>query len=122
MQAVGFDGDVRKQEDAARVLAATVVHFGKLDILVNGAAGNFLASPEDLTPKGFRTGTSSNCVLVCIQIQWSSLLQLFPIVSDTPSVWFETLAFHPSSKTGFALLPSRKVVSLVYHYKTGVTR
>ncbi|KAG2574679.1 peroxisomal 2,4-dienoyl-CoA reductase [(3E)-enoyl-CoA-producing]-like [Panicum virgatum] len=55
LRAVGFDGDVRKQEDAARVLAATVEHFGKLDILVNGAAGNFLASPEDLTPKGFRT-------------------------------------------------------------------
>jgi hypothetical protein len=57
LQAVGFDGDVRKQEDTARVLAATVEHFGKLDILVNGAAGNFLASPEDLKPKGFRTGT-----------------------------------------------------------------
>ncbi|GJN01768.1 hypothetical protein PR202_ga19063 [Eleusine coracana subsp. coracana] len=55
LQAAGFDGDVRKQEDAARVLAATVEQFGKLDILVNGAAGNFLASPEDLTPKGFRT-------------------------------------------------------------------
>uniref|UniRef100_A0A0A9ESV3 2,4-dienoyl-CoA reductase [(3E)-enoyl-CoA-producing] n=2 Tax=Arundo donax TaxID=35708 RepID=A0A0A9ESV3_ARUDO len=55
VQAVGFDGDVRKQEDAARVLAATVEHFGKLDILINGAAGNFLASPEDLKPKGFRT-------------------------------------------------------------------
>ncbi|CAL5030082.1 unnamed protein product [Urochloa decumbens] len=55
LRAVGFDGDVRKQEDAARVLAATVEHFGKLDILVNGAAGNFLASPEDLKPKGFRT-------------------------------------------------------------------
>ena len=34
----------------------------------------------------------------------------------------ETLAFRPSSKTGFALLPSRKVVSLVCHYETGVTR
>ncbi|KAJ1272745.1 hypothetical protein BS78_06G226200 [Paspalum vaginatum] len=55
LNAVGFDGDVRKQEDAARVVAATVEHFGKLDILVNGAAGNFLASPEDLKPKGFRT-------------------------------------------------------------------
>uniref|UniRef100_A0A453CQU5 2,4-dienoyl-CoA reductase [(3E)-enoyl-CoA-producing] n=1 Tax=Aegilops tauschii subsp. strangulata TaxID=200361 RepID=A0A453CQU5_AEGTS len=56
LRAVGFQGDVRNQEDAARVLASTVEHFGKLDILVNGAAGNFLASPEDLTPKGFRTG------------------------------------------------------------------
>ncbi|VAH35674.1 unnamed protein product [Triticum turgidum subsp. durum] len=55
LRAVGFQGDVRNQKDAARVLASTVEHFGKLDILVNGAAGNFLASPEDLTPKGFRT-------------------------------------------------------------------
>jgi hypothetical protein len=73
------------------VLAATVGHFGKLDILVNGAAGNFLASPEDLTPKGFRTGTSSKCALVSIHIQWSSLLQLFPIVRDTLSLWFGRL-------------------------------
>lgn len=55
IQAIGVEGDVRKQEDAARVLETTVKHFGKLDILVNGAAGNFLASPEDLSPNGFRT-------------------------------------------------------------------
>ena len=64
VQAVGFQGDVRKQEDAARVLTSTVQHFGRLDILVNGAAGNFLASPEDLTPKGFRTGASLNHMLL----------------------------------------------------------
>ena len=55
-KAVGFDGDVRKQEDAKRVVESTVKHFGKLDILVNAAAGNFLVSPEDLSPNGFRTG------------------------------------------------------------------
>ncbi|KAL3503756.1 hypothetical protein ACH5RR_038205 [Cinchona calisaya] len=53
--AVGFEGDVRKQEDAKRVVESTVKHFGKLDILVNAAAGNFLVSPEDLSPNGFRT-------------------------------------------------------------------
>eukprot|EP00983_Pelagomonas_calceolata_P117043 1160378-Pelagomonas_calceolata.AAC.8 len=31
--------------------------FGRLDILVNCAAGNFLATAENLTPNGFRTGT-----------------------------------------------------------------
>ena len=56
MQAIGLEGDVRKREDATRVIETTVRHFGKLDILVNGAAGNFLASPEDLSPNGFRTG------------------------------------------------------------------
>ncbi|KAK6947212.1 hypothetical protein RJ641_000685 [Dillenia turbinata] len=53
--AVGFQGDVRKQEDAKRVVESTIQHFGKLDILVNAAAGNFLVSPEDLSPNGFRT-------------------------------------------------------------------
>ncbi|GAA0173162.1 reductase [Lithospermum erythrorhizon] len=53
--AVGFVGDVRKQEDAKRVVESTIKHFGKLDILVNAAAGNFLVSAEDLSPKGFKT-------------------------------------------------------------------
>ncbi|CAL9116327.1 unnamed protein product [Musa acuminata var. zebrina] len=55
IRAIGVEGDVRNQEDAARVVEETFKHFGKLDILVNGAAGNFLASPEDLSPNGFRT-------------------------------------------------------------------
>ncbi|KAL4573009.1 hypothetical protein LXL04_019802 [Taraxacum kok-saghyz] len=49
-EAAGFAGDVRNQEDAKRVVESTVAHFGKLDILVNAAAGNFLVSPEDLSP------------------------------------------------------------------------
>ncbi|KAI3804694.1 hypothetical protein L1987_26431 [Smallanthus sonchifolius] len=53
--AVGFAGDVRKQEDAKRVVESTIERFGKIDILVNAAAGNFLVSPEDLSPNGFRT-------------------------------------------------------------------
>lgn len=56
MKAVGFEGDVRKQEDAKRVVESTFKHFGWLDILVNAAAGNFLVSAEDLSPNGFRTG------------------------------------------------------------------
>lgn len=55
-QAVGFVGDVRKQEDAKRVIESTFKHFGRIDILVNAAAGNFLVSAEDLSPNGFRTG------------------------------------------------------------------
>ncbi|XP_071703544.1 peroxisomal 2,4-dienoyl-CoA reductase [(3E)-enoyl-CoA-producing]-like [Rutidosis leptorrhynchoides] len=55
IQAIGVEGDVRKKEDAARVIDATVKQFGKLDILVNAAAGNFLVPSEDLSPNGFRT-------------------------------------------------------------------
>jgi len=35
---------------------ATTDKWGRLDILVNAAAGNFLAPAEILTPKGFKTG------------------------------------------------------------------
>lgn len=53
--AIGLEGDVRKQEDAARVVESTFKHFGRIDILVNAAAGNFLVAAEDLSPNGFRT-------------------------------------------------------------------
>ncbi|KAH7557845.1 hypothetical protein JRO89_XS11G0228300 [Xanthoceras sorbifolium] len=55
IKAVGFEGDVRNQEDAKRVVESTFRHFGRLDILVNAAAGNFLVSAEDLSPNGFKT-------------------------------------------------------------------
>ncbi len=52
---VSEPGDVRRPEDCKRVVAATVEKFGRLDILVNGAAGNFLASADKLSTNGFRT-------------------------------------------------------------------
>ncbi|KAL7241487.1 hypothetical protein ACSBR1_014142 [Camellia fascicularis] len=55
IQAIGLEGDVRNRDDAVRVLESTIKHFGKLDILVNAAAGNFLVPAEDLSPNGFRT-------------------------------------------------------------------
>src|SRR5436853_540147 len=47
--------DVRKPEEVEKAIAATVDRFGKIDIVVNGAAGNFLCKPEDLSPNGFGT-------------------------------------------------------------------
>ncbi|XP_002980582.2 peroxisomal 2,4-dienoyl-CoA reductase [Selaginella moellendorffii] len=48
-------GDVRSPDDAAKAVNLAVERFGKLSILVNSAAGNFLAPAELLTSKGFRT-------------------------------------------------------------------
>jgi 2,4-dienoyl-CoA reductase [(3E)-enoyl-CoA-producing], peroxisomal len=47
--------DVRDPDAIARAVRATVERFGKLDTLVNGAAGNFLAPAAALSPNGFRT-------------------------------------------------------------------
>lgn len=48
-------GDVREADSCVAAVDAAVTKFGRLDILVNSAAGNFLSSLESLTPKGFRT-------------------------------------------------------------------
>ena len=48
-------GDVRLSADCERLVADTVARFGQLNMLVNSAAGNFLATAEGLKPKGFQT-------------------------------------------------------------------
>ena len=47
--------DVRDYEAVEAAVAATVEHYGKIDILVNGAAGNFLCAAEQLSANGFGT-------------------------------------------------------------------
>jgi peroxisomal 2,4-dienoyl-CoA reductase len=54
-EALAVAADVRNPEDVQRAIAATVERFGKIDIVVNGAAGNFLCKPEELSPNGFGT-------------------------------------------------------------------
>ncbi len=54
-QALAVVADVRNPEDVEKALAATVQQFGKVDIVVNGAAGNFLCAAEELSPNGFGT-------------------------------------------------------------------
>lgn len=46
-------GDVRDPAAAEAAVTSTVEAFGRLDILVNGAAGNFLCLAENLSPNGF---------------------------------------------------------------------
>ncbi len=47
--------DVRDYEAVENALARTVEHFGKIDIVINGAAGNFLAAADQLSANGFGT-------------------------------------------------------------------
>lgn len=54
-EAMAVAADVRNMEEVERAVAAAVERFGKLDIVVNGAAGNFLCPAEELSPNGFGT-------------------------------------------------------------------
>lgn len=47
--------DVRDSEQIKAAVASAMAEFGKLDILINGAAGNFLCAAADLSPNGFGT-------------------------------------------------------------------
>uniref|UniRef100_A0A061SLR5 2,4-dienoyl-CoA reductase [(3E)-enoyl-CoA-producing] n=1 Tax=Tetraselmis sp. GSL018 TaxID=582737 RepID=A0A061SLR5_9CHLO len=55
IEAQGVQGDVRSAEKCEESVRSAVAAFSRLDILVNCAAGNFLATAESLSTKGFRT-------------------------------------------------------------------
>jgi len=47
--------DVRDFDAVQNAIARTVEEYGHIDIIVNGAAGNFLCAAEQLSPNGFGT-------------------------------------------------------------------
>ena len=47
--------DVREEKECQQAVEICLKTFGKIDILINGAAGNFLASSAKLSAKGFKT-------------------------------------------------------------------
>lgn len=50
-----ISGDVRDSKSCAAAAKTLTDIYGKIDILVNGAAGNFLASASKLSSNGFKT-------------------------------------------------------------------
>lgn len=54
-QALALGADVRRPDALAAVMTAIEARWGRLDILVNAAAGNFLAPAAALSPNGFGT-------------------------------------------------------------------
>jgi len=55
VRAVAVAGDVRIPADVDGMVSRTVDAFGRLDVLVNGAAGNFVCLADVLSPNGFGT-------------------------------------------------------------------
>lgn len=54
-KSIAIAADVRQPEQVENAVARTIEAFGKIDIVVNGAAGNFLCAAEELSPNGFGT-------------------------------------------------------------------
>lgn len=51
----GYSLDVRQYEAVAQALATQVAAHGPIDVLISGAAGNFPALAEKLSPNGFKS-------------------------------------------------------------------
>jgi peroxisomal 2,4-dienoyl-CoA reductase len=54
-KAIAVAADVRQPDEVENAVARTIEQLGKIDIVVNGAAGNFLCAAEELSPNGFGT-------------------------------------------------------------------
>jgi citronellol/citronellal dehydrogenase len=46
--------DVREPDQVAALVDAILERFGRVDVLVNNAGGQFAATPENISPKGWR--------------------------------------------------------------------
>jgi len=53
-QVLAVASDVRKPNEVQDVVDQTISKFGKIDILINNAAGNFISPTEMLSPGGFK--------------------------------------------------------------------
>ena len=54
-KAVFVSGDVRDAAQCEKMVAKAVASFGRIDVLVNNAAGNFVTAAEDLSPNALKT-------------------------------------------------------------------
>ena len=55
VRALARAADVRQPDAVGDMVGAVVEELGRLDIVVNGAAGNFICLAENLSPNGFGT-------------------------------------------------------------------
>ncbi len=58
--AVHVGGDVREPADAERMIAFALERFGRLDVLVNNAGGQYFVPAEAIEPKGWQAVMTLN--------------------------------------------------------------
>ena len=54
-ECIAIPADVRDYAAVENAIAKTVEHYGRIDIVINGAAGNFLCAANELSSNGFGT-------------------------------------------------------------------
>jgi len=59
-EATGWPADVRQPAALERAFAEAAARFGAIDVLISGAAGNFLARATDMSANAFKTVVDSD--------------------------------------------------------------
>lgn len=54
--------DIREEDQIEATMAAIKEHYGRLDVLVNNAGGQYVAAARDITNKGFETVIRNNLI------------------------------------------------------------
>jgi len=72
--------DVRKPEQVRLLMDATRKRRGRLDVLVNNAAGNFVVRSEDLSPNGWRA-----VVGIVLDGTFFCSREAFPLLRESPN-------------------------------------
>jgi peroxisomal 2,4-dienoyl-CoA reductase len=69
VRALPVQTDIRQHEQVAAMVQTAIDTFGRIDVLVNNAAGSFLAAARKITPKGWQSvvDTTLNGTFYCSQ-------------------------------------------------------
>ncbi|KAI8114553.1 hypothetical protein M9434_002675 [Picochlorum sp. BPE23] len=101
IDAMFVQGDVRKYSDCQRMVEETHAKCHRIDVLVNCAAGNFLAAAEQLSSNGFRTvmdidalGTfnASRAALTCLKASGSGSIVNISATLHYGATWYQAHA------------------------------
>jgi NAD(P)-dependent dehydrogenase (short-subunit alcohol dehydrogenase family) len=72
--------DVRLPEQVDRLIGAVKAEYGRLDVVVNNAAGNFVAPAEEISPNGWRA-----VVGIVLDGTFYCSRAAFPLLRDAPA-------------------------------------
>jgi len=76
-------GDVRRADDAERMVRACLGRHGRVDVLVNNAGGQYFAPAEKIEPKGWRAVSGLNLGGTALMTQVAAELAMRPAGGGT---------------------------------------
>ena len=93
-EAVGFAADVRRYADLEAAMRQTAQRYGEIDVLISGAAGNFIAAAEELSANGFKSVVDID-LLGCFNVMRAAFVYLrkpgASVVNiSAPQAWLPT--------------------------------